>query len=96
MRWLVVATAAFVLVAGRTEAAEIKVLSAGAVKGEILPVPGVAVVGPLPKDLQKVTVYSAGLSAKSANPEVARAFLAFLVRPQFKTRFAAAALDFKE
>ena len=63
---------------------------------EILPVAGVVIVGPLPKDLQKVTVYSAGLSAKAANPEVARAFLAFLARPEFKAKFAAAALDFKE
>ena len=63
---------------------------------EILPVTGVVVVGPLPKDLQKVTVYSAGLSAKSASPEVARAFLAFLARPGFKAKFAAAALDYKE
>ena len=63
---------------------------------EILPVAGVVVVGPLPKDLQKVTIYSAGLSAKSANLEVARAFLAFLARPQFKPKFAAAGLDFKE
>ena len=63
---------------------------------EILPVAGVVVVGPLPKDLQKVTVYSAGLSAKSTNPEVARAFLAFVARPQFKPKFAAAGLDYSE
>jgi molybdate transport system substrate-binding protein len=63
---------------------------------EILPVAGVVVVGPLPKGMQKVTVYSAGLSTKSANPEVARAFLAFLARPQFKAKFAAAALDYSE
>jgi molybdate transport system substrate-binding protein len=63
---------------------------------EILPVAGVVVVGPLPKDLQKVTVYSAGLSTKSASAEVARAFLAFLARPAFKAKFAAAALDYKE
>ncbi len=62
---------------------------------QILPVMGVVIVGPLPKELQKVTVYSAGLSAKSASPGyVARAFLAFLARPQFKPRFAAAALDY--
>ncbi len=63
---------------------------------EILPVMGVVIVGPLPKELQKVTVYSAGLSAKSASPDVARAFLAFLARPQFKPRFAAAALDYNQ
>src|SRR5262245_6220530 len=63
---------------------------------EIIPVAGVVVVGPLPKDLQKVTVYSTGLSAKSANPEIARAFLAFLARPQFKPKFGSAGLDYKD
>src|SRR2546428_4023169 len=33
---------------------------------EILPVRGVTLVGPLPKDLQKITTYSAGLAARSA------------------------------
>src|SRR5213078_1568948 len=57
---------------------------------EIVPVKGVALVGPLPKDLQKITTYSAGLAARSAVPEAARAFIAFLARPAFKSRFAAA------
>src|SRR6267143_4617703 len=42
---------------------------------EILPVKGVTLVGPLPGDLQKVTIYSAGLAAKAATPEAARAFI---------------------
>jgi molybdate transport system substrate-binding protein len=63
---------------------------------EIVPVKGVTLVGPLPKDLQKVTVYSAGLTAKSAAPEVARAFIAFVMRPAFKAKFAEAGLDYRE
>ncbi len=63
---------------------------------EILPVPGVTLVGPLPKDLQKVTTYSAGLAARSAAPDAARALLAFLARPAFKAKFAAAGLDYKD
>jgi molybdate transport system substrate-binding protein len=63
---------------------------------EIVPVKGVVLVGPLPPDLQKVTVYSAGLVARSAAPEAARAFIAFLTRPAFKARFAGAGLDYKE
>ncbi len=63
---------------------------------EILPVKGVALVGPLPKDLQKVTVYSAGLAAKSTSADAARTFLAFIARPAFKAKFAAAGLDYKE
>ena len=63
---------------------------------EIIPVKGVTLVGPLPKDLQKLTVYSAGLPAKSASPEAARAFIAFLARPAFKAKFAEAGLDYRE
>jgi molybdate transport system substrate-binding protein len=62
---------------------------------EIVPVKGVVMVGPLPADLQKITVYSAGLAARSAHPAAARAFVAFLTRPTFKAKFAAAGLDYK-
>ena len=63
---------------------------------EILPVKGVTLVGPLTRDLQKVTIYSGGLAAKAAQPEAARAFLAFLTRPAFKSKLAAAGLDYRE
>ena len=63
---------------------------------EILPVKGVTLVGPLPRDLQKVTIYSGGLAARAAQPEAARAFLAFLTRPAFKSKLAAAGLDYRE
>jgi molybdate transport system substrate-binding protein len=62
---------------------------------ELLPVKGVTLVGPLPAELQKLTVYSAGLSTGSASPEAARAFIEFLARPAFKARFAAAGLDYQ-
>jgi molybdate transport system substrate-binding protein len=63
---------------------------------EIVPVKGVTLVGPLPKDLQKVTIYSAGLAAKSTAPELGRGFIAFLARPAFKAKFAEAGLDYKQ
>lgn len=63
---------------------------------EILPVSGVILVGPLPRELQKVTTYSGGLVARSASPDAARAWLAFLARPAFQARFRAAGLDYKE
>ena len=63
---------------------------------EILPVKGVTLVGPLPKDLQKITTYSAGLAVKSAAPDPARTFIAYMARPAFKPKFAAAGLDYKE
>jgi molybdate transport system substrate-binding protein len=63
---------------------------------EILPVKGVTLVGPLPRDLQKTTTYSAGVPARAASPELGRAFIAFLTRPAFKAKFAAVGLDYKE
>ena len=42
-----------------------------------------------------ITVYSAGPAARSAHPDAARAFVAFLTRPAFKAKFAAAGLDYK-
>jgi aerobic carbon-monoxide dehydrogenase large subunit len=62
----------------------------------IVPVPGVTLVGPLPRELQKITTYSAGLGTRSAHPAAARAFLAFLARPAFRARFAAAGMDYRE
>jgi molybdate transport system substrate-binding protein len=59
-------------------------------------VEGVTLVGPLPKGLQKVMTLSAGLAARSAVPEAARDFVAFLARPSFKSDFAKAGLDYRE
>jgi molybdate transport system substrate-binding protein len=63
---------------------------------EIVPVKGVTLVGPLPKDIQKVTVYSTGIAKKATSPDVARAFVAFLTGPAVKPRFAAAGLAYTE
>jgi molybdate transport system substrate-binding protein len=63
---------------------------------EIVPVKGVTLVGPLPKEVQKITVYAAGLASKSANAELARGFVAFLNRPAFRAKFGEAGLDYKD
>ena len=63
---------------------------------EIIPVKGATLVGPLPRELQKVTVYSAALPTRAAVAEPAKAFVAFMARPAFKTRLAAAGLDYKD
>ena len=62
---------------------------------EIVPVKGVTLVGPLPPDFQKITVYSAGLATRSPAPAAAKAFIEFLTRPAFKPKFAAAGLDYR-
>jgi len=63
---------------------------------EILPVKGVTLVGPLPKELQKITIYAAGLAAKSTATDAARTFIAYLTTPASKAKFAAAGLDYKD
>jgi molybdate transport system substrate-binding protein len=48
---------------------------------ELVPVPGVDIVGPLPGDLQKMTTFSAGIPADAASAETARALAAYLASP---------------
>jgi len=48
---------------------------------ELLPDPGVDYVGPLPAEVQRVTVFSAGLASGAANPEAAQTLIAFLASP---------------
>ena len=45
---------------------------------ELLPVAGISFAGRLPPEVQQVTVYSAGLSATSREPDAARRLLAYL------------------
>jgi len=49
---------------------------------ELMAVPGIDLVGPLPADLQKITVSTAGLFAGSTEPDAAKAFLDFLFTPE--------------
>jgi molybdate transport system substrate-binding protein len=48
---------------------------------EMLPVPGVDIVGPLPADLQKITVFSAGIATASKEPDAGKALIKFLASP---------------
>jgi molybdate transport system substrate-binding protein len=48
---------------------------------EMRPVPGVDIVGPLPPELQKITVFSAGIAIVSKQPEAGRALIKFLASP---------------
>jgi molybdate transport system substrate-binding protein len=45
---------------------------------ELIGQPGIEVVGPLPPQIQAVTVFSAGISTTARDPESARAFVAYL------------------
>jgi molybdate transport system substrate-binding protein len=48
---------------------------------ELLPVPGIDVVGPLPGDLQKMTTFSAGVVTSTNSAATARALADFLAAP---------------
>jgi molybdate transport system substrate-binding protein len=48
---------------------------------ELLPISGIEFLGPIPDDVQKVTVFSAGIAASSQNVEAARSLVRFLASP---------------
>jgi molybdate transport system substrate-binding protein len=48
---------------------------------EILPVPGITLVGPLPREIQNYTTYSAGLAAGAKDNEAAKALIKALTGP---------------
>ena len=54
---------------------------------EMLPVPGVVIVGPLPGELQKLTVYTGAVMKGAKNPDEAQALLDYLVSPAGRQAF---------
>jgi molybdate transport system substrate-binding protein len=48
---------------------------------ELLPVEGIDLIGPLPPDVQQITVFSAGLHARAKEPDAAGALIKFLKAP---------------
>jgi molybdate transport system substrate-binding protein len=49
---------------------------------ELMPVPGIDIVGQLPAEVQKITVFAAGVSATSKEPDAAKSLIKFLGSPQ--------------
>jgi molybdate transport system substrate-binding protein len=45
---------------------------------ELMPVPGLEIVGPLPDEIQKVSIFSAGIGANSAQRAAAERFIAYV------------------
>jgi molybdate transport system substrate-binding protein len=52
---------------------------------EMLPVSGIDIVGQLPPELQKITVFSAGIASASREPDAGRALIKFLASPAAST-----------
>jgi molybdate transport system substrate-binding protein len=49
---------------------------------EMLPIPGVDIVGQLPAELQKITVFSAGIAIVSKEPDAGKALIKYLASPE--------------
>ena len=60
---------------------------------ELMAVPGIEVVGPLPRELQKITLVAAGIFAASRHPEAAQALLEFLSTPAAARVYKAKGLE---
>ena len=48
---------------------------------ELKPIKGITLVGPLPPEIQKITMFSAGIVSGSKQPEAAKALIVFLASP---------------
>jgi len=49
---------------------------------ELMPVAGIDIVGPLPDEVQKISVFAAGVFRAARNPDVARKLIAHLADPR--------------
>ncbi len=49
---------------------------------ELLPVPGIEHVTPLPPEVQKVSLFSAGVAAKTSDSKAAHALIRFFASPE--------------
>jgi len=60
---------------------------------ELQPIAGITVVGPIPEEVQKVTVFSAGIVAKGKGQEGGRALIRYLASPARCSAIKQSALD---
>ena len=60
---------------------------------ELKPVPGIDIVGSLPDDLQKITVFSAGIATVSKEPDAGKALITFLASPTASTVIVRSGLE---
>ncbi len=49
---------------------------------ELMPVKGIDIVGPLPDEVQKISVFAAGIFRAARNPDAAKKLIAYLAEPR--------------
>ena len=64
-----------------------------AIAAPVKPVSGIDIVGPLPAELQKITVFSAGIAAVSKEPDAGKALIKFLASPAASAVIIKSGLD---
>jgi molybdate transport system substrate-binding protein len=60
---------------------------------ELLPVPGATFVGPIPAEVQKITLFSAGIVVGARQPDAAKALIRYLAAPSAAPVIRATGLD---
>src|SRR5271169_4321207 len=60
---------------------------------ELKPVSGIDIIGPLPDDLQKITVFSAGIASVSKEPDAGKALIRFLTSPAARDTIINSGMD---
>jgi len=60
---------------------------------ELKPVEGIDIVGPLPDELQKITVFSAGIASVSKEPDAGKALIRFLASPAARGEIVKSGMD---
>lgn len=60
---------------------------------ELLPIAGIDYIGPLPAEVQRVTVFSAGIATGSKQPETARQLIRYLQSPESAPTIAKTGLE---
>jgi molybdate transport system substrate-binding protein len=60
---------------------------------ELKPVAGIDIIGPLPSELQKATVFSAGIATASKEPAAGRALIKFLASPEARAEIVNSGME---
>jgi molybdate transport system substrate-binding protein len=56
-------------------------------------VAGIDIVGPLPDDLQKITIFSAGIASGSKQPDAGKALIKFLASPEARAEIVKSGME---